>query len=48
MTDVPIKELKRLEIRFESQAGIFPDDDQSKRVCEWAQEQVQEIIEEYE
>ena len=48
MSDVPIRELKRLEKKFESQAGIFPDDSQAKRVCEWAQEQTQEVIDEYE
>ena len=47
MTDVPIRELRRLEKRFESQAGIFAGDSQAKRVCEWAQEQTQEVIDEY-
>ena len=47
MSDVPIRELRRLEKRFESQAGIFPDESQAKRVCKWAQEQTQDVIDEY-
>lgn len=48
MSNDPMEELSRLEKRFESQAEIFPEDSQLRKVCEWAAEQVQEVIDEHE